>query len=131
MEHGNIIEPNNQIEPTWNITLKIWWWITWHSILIALPGAFLIGLFLGLLLATKAALDAARPFLLLFSFMFGLSVHIYFFKKVLNRRFKGFILSLTQSNDEVMSEGMQYECSECGTSVQADANVCPKCGVRL
>ena len=29
------------------------------------------------------------------------------------------------------TENNEYECSECGTSVQRDAKACPKCGASL
>lgn len=32
------------MKPTWDIALRIWWWIMWRAFLLALFGGFVLGI---------------------------------------------------------------------------------------
>lgn len=105
MDQPTIIQPNqNQIsqplEPTWGIALKIWWWIMWRSFGLALLGGFLMGFIFGLS-AALMRIDAATVQLLSMPIggLVGIVVNVYFIKKVIGKKFRGFQLMLVKTED--------------------------------
>ena len=91
-------QSNQTIEATWGIAAKIWWWIIWRSLLSALVGGFILGLIIGII-GTMIGLNNAAIQLpaMLLGGVFGVLVNIFFTKKIIGKKFKGFSLVLLKT----------------------------------
>ena len=105
MNQTILTQPNqNQVsqalEPTWGIALKIWWWITWRSLLSSLVGGFLVGLVFGFFVAlVKMDTATTQLFSMPIGGLVGITINVYFIKKVIGKKFRGFRLMLVKTED--------------------------------
>ena len=84
-----------QIEATWGIALKIWWWVFWRGILVVIPVSLLISI---VPLLLSVSLKKAEIISLFINVIIGLIIYLYFLKKVLNKKFKDFTLALIRTH---------------------------------
>lgn len=93
-------QTNQTMEATWGIALKIWWWIMWRSLLAALIGGFVIGFITGIVLGL-VGVDIANINIKIISGLlggiFGIGVNVFFFKKIIGKKFKNFTLVLLKT----------------------------------
>lgn len=83
---------------TWGIAIKFWWWATWRSMLVSFPIGFAVGFFLSLPLALLN-IEIVTWMKIIFNvtgYIVGLIVYIFFLKKALNRKYKGFTIVTTK-----------------------------------
>ena len=80
-----------QIEATWGIALKIWWWVAWRSTLVTIPFVILIFIVPLLLSISLKKTEFISQFI---DGIISLIIYLYFLKKVLNKNFKEFTLAL-------------------------------------
>lgn len=94
-------QTNQTMEATWGITLKIWWWITWRSILSAFAGGFVIGCIVGFILAIagidSATIQTVSALSALFGGILGIIINVFFTKKIIGKKFKDFTLVLLKT----------------------------------
>jgi len=91
-------QESQTMEVTWGVAVKIWWWIMWHSLVSALAGGFILGFILGIIGAVIGMNSATiqLPATLLGG-IFGVTVNIFFTKKVIGKKFKDFSLVLLKT----------------------------------
>ncbi|MCK4252367.1 hypothetical protein KAX97_13040 [candidate division WOR-3 bacterium] len=89
---------NQTIEATWGIAVKIWWWIAWRSFLVAMIGGFLLGFIIGVVLGI-AGVDLVNIQIIsgLLGGVFGFMVTVFFFKKIIGKKFKNFTIVLLKT----------------------------------
>lgn len=91
-------QTNQTMEATWGIALKIWWWITWRSLLVGFIGGFVIGFIVGFILGLAGINSATIQIIAgLLGGIFGVGVTVFFFKKVIGKKFKNFTLVLLKT----------------------------------
>lgn len=95
-ENIKIMEQTDQnIEPTWGMALKIWWWIGWRSLLTAILGAIILGFIVGIVLGLAGMNSAAIQIIGgLLGGVLGIGVNVYFTKKIIGKKFKNFSVVL-------------------------------------
>lgn len=93
------MEQQNQLKATWTDTIKVWWWLTWRSVLCAFAGGFIIGFLIYFILkAFNAGESLIQNITGVISGIFGLLVNLFFLRKVLNKKFRSFSVSLTKNS---------------------------------
>lgn len=91
-------QTSQTIEVTWGIALKIWWWIIWRSLLSSVVGGFIIGIIIGII-GVIIGMDSATIQLpaMLLGAAFGVTVNVFFTKKIIGKKFKNFTLVLLKT----------------------------------
>ncbi len=91
-------QTNQTIEATWGIALKIWWWIIWRSLLVAIISGFVLGFIAGLILRLAGMNPALIQIIVLpLGIILGIGVNVFFFKKIIGKKFKDFTLVLLKT----------------------------------
>jgi len=91
-------QTNQTMEVTWGIALQIWWWITWRFLLVSLVSDFVLGFTVGFILVL-IGLDFFMIQMILFPFsiMLGIGINVFFFKKIIGKKFKDFTFVLLKT----------------------------------
>lgn len=88
-------------EATWGIALRMWWWYTWRSVLVALSGSFILGFMIGVIFSVIGINEQIISILAgSVGFIFGSFIGVLFFKHMLGKKFKGFTLVLLKAGEE-------------------------------
>ena len=88
-------ETNKTMAATWDIAIKIWWWIMWRSILAGVVGGAILGIVLGFIM-TLAGINNDTA-LILFGGLLGTIINIFFTKRIIGKKFKNFSLVLIKT----------------------------------
>lgn len=90
---------NQNIEVTWRIALKMWWWIIWRSLLVAIIGSIILGFFVGITLGLIGINSVTIQIIGgLLGGIFGIGVNVFFFKKIIGRKFENFTIVLVKND---------------------------------
>lgn len=103
-EFKEIMKKNKWLLPSWGIALKIWWWFMWRSyVVITLFSVLVIFISGGLGPKFVAQYVMVLPYMLILIFAIA---NLYFFKKVLNKNFKNFAVSILdrRNTDEIKGD---------------------------
>lgn len=92
------MEQNNQSLVSWNIAIKVWWWIAWRSILTSFVGGLIIGFVIGFVFSLVGINNTvSQNIATLLGSIFGITANIFFVKKVIGKKFKNFTLTLIEN----------------------------------
>lgn len=78
-----------QSEATINDAFQVWWWIAWRTGLIIFCANIVVGILTRVLNLMN---ETAKPLIGSIGSIIGIIVSVVFFKKALNRKYKGFEL---------------------------------------
>lgn len=104
MEQSDNSSQNKKSGVTWAIAVKIWWWITWRTIVFSfLWGAFvgfvfgMIGIILAMFIHDQNVIGSIKLLgIMLLAIPSPYIIQIYLFKKVLSNKFKDFSFLLVK-----------------------------------
>ena len=90
-----IVSNVNTVEVTWMHAIKVWWSFTWRMLAYGFIGGFIIGLFLGFIMAMMGANEVAiNNACRIAGFIIGIPIGIAVVKIVLQKRYSDFRIAL-------------------------------------
>ena len=93
--HVADIETREGLEVTWGHALKVWWSITWRTVLFGLVIGFVVGVLAGVVgAASGTSSGAIQTISSLLGFVIGMLISIWAVRKALSKSFSDFRIVL-------------------------------------